>query len=156
MGYGFTVTCKCQEKGMNMGVGMLFPHVYEETTRDAKAGKFGDDVRDALNENEGAVIDASNRMYRCANCGDVECMQCLNVYKPKNTVSNVDSDAAASENNCVIPSEHPEQYELIKEFTHYCPVCQRVMDDMTDVNITDMKCSRCGQNYQVDDSILWD
>ena len=154
MGYGFTVTCKCQEKGMNMGVGLHFPDVYKETTRDAKAGKFGDDVRDALNENEGAVIDASNRMYRCANCGDVECMQCLNVYKPKN--ADADSDTVALENEYEIPSEHPEQYELVKEFTHYCPDCQRVMDDMTGINITDMKCPHCGQNYQVDDSILWD
>ena len=43
MGHGYTKTCmKCGYSfNCNEGIGFMFPKVYAETVRKAKAGKFG-------------------------------------------------------------------------------------------------------------------
>lgn len=170
---GRIVKCGCQEVRVLDGVGMAFPMVYQETVADIKAGKYGDTMKYIMKNMNFVTVDTTNKIYHCKKCGHLETMQVLNLYLPKDTEKikkKVINRWTAAEPNSKMTigelgefpywlpnGEDSNDFIMFYKFKHDCPICGTKMSRVKVRRITDEKCPKCGQNYQVQNlDILWD
>ena len=173
MGYGLNVSCKCQNKELMLGVGLGFPMVYEETMDDIKSGKYGKEMKDLVNSTELVAVDATSEIYFCEKCGDVECLQPLDLYAPKDAEKIKKRivgrwSAAEPQHNETIeelgelpywtPRDDVENgdYVLLKEYIHVCPKCGGIMKKITEEELEKKKCPKCKERYEISAGCLWD
>ena len=87
MGQGYSLCCKkCGYNiNVNLGVGFMFPRVYEETLENAKAGKLGRNVQQFLKDHPDGALDCD---WYCCNANTVAIMiaewicQCICLRSP--------------------------------------------------------------------------
>lgn len=165
MGIGHSFYCeKCDHSyHVSDGVGFLFPMVYEETIRDGRAGKLGEEIKTFLEAHPDGALDAGNGAYRCNNCGSLQSEKVLTMYLPKdgkhlNTRDKGRWSVAyeGDEKEYVAPSELKEGYKVYKIHPHYCDQCGRRMKRLTEEEIkAGIRCPSCGEIMQ-EGIILWD
>ena len=59
MGEIVKASCKCQRRGMRLGVGMMFYYECDEVMEKARSGRFGRELQEAIEQNFPVVINAS-------------------------------------------------------------------------------------------------
>ena len=85
MGTKYVFKCfKCKYQiDISLGVGFSFPMVYKEIVEKAKAGDFGDTMKEFLHTFPEGRIDAEKALYLCQACGNMEVLPELSMYLPK-------------------------------------------------------------------------
>ena len=170
MGYGVGVKCKCQNKELMLGVGMMYPSVYKETMDDIRSGKYGVEMRDLVKSGRYITVDAERYMYHCDKCGWVEDFTALDLYEPrdvekvKKRVANRWSAGDKEINQTVeelgeLPyfTSDDDEYVLLKEYKHACPRCGNVMKRIGEEELFRKTCPTCGEKYKEGgDIIMWD
>lgn len=85
MGHGNIYKCKeCNYQMMVWdGIGFLFPDVYRKNMIDVKSGKYGQEAKELVENNENAAIDCENAVAYCKSCNEYKLTPKLDIYLPK-------------------------------------------------------------------------
>ena len=85
MGYGEEFKCsKCGYEYMyGVGVGFMFPKVYEELLESVKEGDYGEEWKELVLKTDNIAIDAETYLYCCKSCGNWKTEEGLSLYVPK-------------------------------------------------------------------------
>ena len=149
--YGFSCP-KCNYRiFISLGVGFLFPIVYQETVEKAKAGEFGDTVKEFLNTFPEGRIDAETALYVCRECGNMEVLPELSMYIPKGELPEKDENLPWSVAfsfkgvSYVTHNDLEKDYELFEEYKHKCSKCHGDYTLLTRYDIPNgmLKCPHC-------------
>ena len=181
MGMGINIGCKCHNataREFMLGVGMGFPYVYQETVKDIKAGKYGEEAKNIMTTIPYAAVDLVTTLYYCDKCGHIDEDEPMDIYIPKD-VEKVKKQpvgrwtaADPLENNTILneeigelsywtpPSEFEDdnrpEYVLVKKGSHPCPKCKNEMRAIDEEELEKIKCPKCGSNYVIFPGVLWD
>ena len=99
---------------VDLGVGIMFPIVYENVMDSARRGELGEDVQKFLLEHPNGVLDAANVLVKCVDCGQYEIVPDLTMYLPKD-----DSHEEKSPFGWLLR----EYYKVFAEYRHKCKHC---------------------------------
>ena len=165
MGYGYDYHCKkCGYwVDLMLGVGFLFPQMYEETIRKGKEGTFGEDIREFLETNPDGALDVELAAYRCGKCGRYISEPVLTMYIPKESGKKREKEkvrwsvANSGEGIDYVDSfELGSGYKFYKIHPHYCGNCGGRMRKMKDAELKKgMRCPECGEPMEYSEE-LWD
>lgn len=170
---GRIVRCGCQEESVLDGVGMGLPSLYQETVRKIRDGKFGNEIKNIVENVRIFTVDVTDAMYHCKKCGHLETMQILNIYVPKdiekfkkkevgNWTAGEPRWKSTIEELGGVPYWYPDydsrnDFVMIYGYKHMCHVCGKKMNLVVPEKIANEKCQKCGKNYEVEElGILWD
>lgn len=120
-----------------LGVGFLYPVVYEETLEEIRKGTYGEAHRLFLEEHKDAAVNCENVLAVCSSCGHPECVKDMTLYLPRTS------------------RKSPEGLK----YDHKCSDCGGSMRIFTeDEEVTGIKCPECGDELERDEEqrILWD
>ncbi len=153
MGMGFNFICeKCgREYGYGVGIGFMFPRVYEDLLKKVKKGKYGKEWKDLAKDTENVAIDAEEYLYACPKCGAWKTEEGLSLYIPK--------DAKEPKNVSYVTSwDLKEHYKLLKNYIHKCPKCKTRMHKASSDELYNVHCPKCGGKPIPEsvDSFRWD
>ena len=152
VGYGF----KCKKCGyyydVHLGVGMMFPRVYDSCINDIKAGKYGKEWRKIALSQEYIAVDASKYLYICKSCNHWKVSYSLSLYKPK----DIDSIQNKQYTSYVTPSMLEYEYTFIKSYIHKCDKCSKRMCRYDINSQSSLVCPKCGTDNEVSELIRWD
>ena len=153
MGYGYTYKCKkCgHEYSVSSGIGMLYPNICEEELEKIKAGKYGEEWKQAsIDCGPNLKIGVIDKTYMCYDCNLWEEQTDITLYKPEE-----DRDAKRKDAFYYMPED--KGYSAYKKTVHDCPKCGKKMKELKEKNLTFLPCPECGQlNEQEADLIMWD
>ena len=135
MGVAYEIYCNKCGYGLNVsfGVGMGFPHVYEETINDAREGKLGEKIQTFLREHPDGAIDCSLVLAQCIYCGQCENVLDLTMYLPKENAPKKNSHQRWSVAMPFIGAEYVSPWDLenyykaFAEDPHTCKHCGGAM-----------------------------
>ena len=119
MGHGHIFRCKkCgYELKPHLGVGFLFPKVYQETIEAAKEGQYGKMVQEFLEEHPDGALNCDEVLLQCIECGDLQTGKDLSMYVPKQRTESKESGrwsvAFPFESATYVAPWDLEDYELI-------------------------------------------
>lgn len=121
MGRGLCYKCsKCgKEYRAFIGVGFMYPTVYSEVFHDMKNGKYGQEMKEAV-ELPAASVDAVKYLYICKKCNNWTVDYGLSVY------------------------DDSKSHQLIKRYVHKCDKCGGVMHRASNAEKNSLKCPECG------------
>ena len=177
MGRGYTLRCrKCGwEISANLGVGFMFPMIYQETMKAARAGEYGETIRRFLEEHPDGVLNAENVLLQCIGCGDLECGPELSMYIRKQGVprgeKGIWSVAMPLEGaGYVSPMELKEQKTFeFHAWGNVCGKCGKLMKPVSDQVLsadafngedqagrTKVPCPECREPLWIEDILMWD
>ena len=169
MGDGKRYKCKkCgEEYWVNLGIGMMFPHVFSETIEDIKAGKYGEEWKNLINSGEYIVPDAESYLFYCKACGTWEVTEDLSLYQPKDleAIKKKEFGEKTVEEWGEIPyatmADFKEEYNLVKKRVHYCPKCKEEMTRYGNLYkargiLNKLPCPNCSTENKPESMILWD
>lgn len=161
-GYQF-MSSKCNEiYGIYLGIGMLYPNVYEETVKDIKNGTFGKEWKQFYEDTENVAVDVENRIYICPDCGSWKQEKGLSLYAPNNeyALKDVKKGFPIFYGNDSIPAMfgHKPEYRLVKEYEHKCDKCGIKMREADNRELYGLPCPKCGASPDPDqiDIMDWD
>jgi len=119
MGQGIGVTCKkCgYEFDACFGIGMLFPHVYQENVKNMKSGEMGPEAKEFFEKYPNGVINCEQVVAKCKDCGNYDVVDDLTMYRPKDGVKVPD------EVDYIFEDEIKENYVKYMEYPHKCSEC---------------------------------
>ena len=164
MGDGYILQCKkCgYEQYIHLGVGFSFYRVYQETVNAAKNGKYGETLRTFLEEHPDGILNCSNVLLQCTECGHFETGLDLSMYIPKR-------DIMTEEGRSYVIPWLLEDYELIGHYDHRCRKCGAGMKTVSEeatgtddsrygnkAGETGIACPRCGKPLWKAGRIMWD
>ena len=150
MGAGVTYECnKCGYIFSKMtGIGYLFPMVYEECIKDARAGKYGEEIKQFLLQHPDGALNCEKTAYVCEGCGNLVIDYDLTMYLPK-------KDAKFKDNGYFMPDELAENFDVYKKYQHKCESCGGNMRPLKSREIP--KCPKCKEKLvQGKSRIMWD
>jgi len=165
MGSGFEFKCsKCgKEYSIHTGVGFLYLRVYEETLKDVKEGKYGEEWKTLALSEEYVAVDAEDYLYVCKKCGHWKVEPGLSLYAPKNVaelkkreygIKTVEEWGAVP---YVMSCDFGDDYQILKRRIHKCDMCGGVMHKATESEECNLPCPYCGGAPEEDHNIiLWD
>ena len=175
MGTGYSLKCRKCGYGFsaNLGVGFMYPRVYQQTMEAGREGKFGKEVKRFLEEHPDGVLDCSSVILQCTECGALGCGPDLSMYVP-----GEDSPAPSSGNWSVacphegIPCVAPwdlDEYNLFGLYDHRCKRCRGKMKIIkekeleqlihgADFENSPMKipCPKCRERLWLSEVSMWD
>ncbi len=162
MGKGYTKTCiKCGYSfNCNEGIGFMFPKVYAETVRKAKAGKLGKILKTFYEEHPDGAINAENVALCCDSCGHLKSGIDLTMYIPKGKMLEQSKDERCCvafpfpEETYVMSNDLEEYYEKYADYPHKCGKCRGKMHVVKE-NET-LLCPHCKEPLEILDVIMWD
>ena len=144
-----------------LGIGFLFPRVYQETVEAIEAGKYGQEWKELFEKTPGAAINAEMEFYTCPYCGGFANEPNLTIYAPDDPeISKVHTEPfsiahPAEGSEYVTPYELSENYRRVKAFVHKCPECGKRMHRYRRED--QLKCPECkAGTMEMGDFILWD
>ena len=152
MGSGITLKCpKCSfKKAYHMGVGFMFPRVYDRVVKAIKNYDYGAEWLDFFRDHPGAAIDAKKELYHCRLCNAIIDDYNLDLYESKN--------GTPPENGYVaLWADLDHEYEFVKHYTHHCPICDGRMKRIhTKKDFDAIPCPRCGTTLIAKQDFMWD
>lgn len=177
MGHGHILQCKkCGYKlKLFLGVGFVFPKVYQETIEGAKEGKYGETVQTFLEKHPDGALNCDNVLLQCTECGNLETEKDLSMYVPKQGAEPIEKErwsiAFPFEGaDYVAPWDlDPDHYELVCRYEHKCKKCGAKMRTFSEKEMdkklgkifleekqTEFACPECREPlWQVGD-MMWD
>ena len=129
----------------DIGIGFMYPTVYHDTMKAARSGKFGDTIKTFLADHLEGVIDPKNVAVRCTKCGNLELVQDLSVYLPKEPAKRSDTDYVTDFS----------EYTLVQKYNHACSKCGGSMKVLLKRSLNNLKCPHCGEKL-CENQVLWD
>ncbi len=169
MGVGYTWECKkCGYIfGADIGVGFLYPIIYNETMEKAKRGELGSELKEILEVYPEAAIDPEDYIFRCEDCGEYECEPILTAYIPKEGVKlpAPDKDRIWSVSfpfkgyAYVSSVDMMENYDIFEEYNHQCKKCGGKMKALTEKECLEgdgMICPHCKMRMEMINFWYWD
>ena len=177
MGSGFTLKCrKCgYEVSGNLGVGFLFPKVHLETMEAARAGEYGETIRQFLEDHPDGVLNTENVFLQCTGCGELAFGQDLSMYVRNKDVKRKEHGRWS----VAIPfegSDYVSPMELDRENTYefvawgnVCAKCGKPMKPISEDNLlckknsygeigeqTVLDCPKCREPLFIAERLMWD
>lgn len=154
MGVGYSYQCgKCgMTYGVNLGIGMLFPEVYQQAITDVLEGKYGQEWKETAQGIEHFAVNAELRLYRCDDCGFWDVDYDMSLYSPKDVgkllKKKFGEETVAEWGHVpyVMEDDLKSDYNLVKERVHLCEECGKPMA-VVDVEFGEdpgLKCLECG------------
>lgn len=137
MGTGFNIKCDCKTYNLLLGVGRMYPSVYEEEYQKACSGEYGTELMDKLNENPNYYVDCSSKLMYCPKCGYFETGMTRDLYE---ITDEEVTDVFLHQLNI-------SDYKLIHKTSLNCPKCNTQFKYSENVGkkvIRKLKCSDCG------------
>ncbi len=173
MGQGYSLYCKkCGYTiSVNLGIGFMFPRVYEETLENAKAGKLGRNVQQFLKDHPDGALDCDLVLLQCKYCGNYDCGMDLSMYLPKEPADRkqkgIWSTAFPGDNYLYVsPRELKESYIPFASYQHTCGKCGKDMTVIKEREIDQgvfspeqnchLLCPKCKIPLSYDDIVMWD
>ena len=149
---GINYDCKCSQCGFegyfSVGVGMLFPRVYQKTMEQARAGMMGEILQNFLTRFPDGVLNAETVAKVCLNCGTIDSVQDLSMYIPKKDIEKPNPDDAIWNLEAY--------YELYSAYPHKCDKCGADCDTVSDREAEKMKCPLCHAEMKITPYLFWD
>ena len=164
MGSGFSYKCKkCKEKySVHLGVGMLFPRVYQNLLNNIKNGEYGDELKLIADSQQYVAINASRWVYICSHCGKWNLEYAMDLYAPVN-IKEISGkkfgDKTVSELGYVpyvTPYSLHKDYKLLKRFIHKCPDCGKRTHRANEKEFRELSCPHCKNKNNKVAEIMWD
>ncbi len=177
MGRGFTLQCrKCgYETSGNLGVGFFFPVDFQKTMEAARAGKYGETIRQFLIDHPDGTLNTENVFLQCTGCGELAFGQDLSMYIRNTDASRREhgrwSVAAPYEETDYVSSMELEQenaYEFVS-WGNVCGKCGKLMKPISDGNLlckengceevgdqTVLNCPKCKEPLYIANMFMWD
>ena len=165
MGVGYDLVC--QKCGYSfeawLGIGRMYPAVYEETVQKGKRGELGEELQKFLLENPSGAIDISCVVGACKKCGELHNIDDLSMYLPKKGLKpdkpkgrwSVSMPFEGAE--YVSPMDLKAHYELVAKYPHKCKHCGGEIKIFTEKTIGRIKCPHCHEKLVKGDKlIMWD
>lgn len=166
MGSGVVLKCNCGAVyEISLGIGMMFPTVYQETLEAVEKGQYGIEWQQLVSNTKYIAIDAERYLYYCEECGRWEVQYGLSLYKPKSVemLANKEYGIKTVEEWGHVPyatiSDFERDYVLLKEYKHICTKCKHPMkriSSLSELNHIELRCEECGDLLQIGDYIMWD
>lgn len=177
MGTGYTLRCKkCAYKiSANLGVGFFFPKVYQQTMEAAREGKFGETIRQFLQNHPDGALNIESVFLQCPECGSLKNGPDLSMYVRNQEIPRREngrwSVAAPFEDaDYVSPMElEQENTYVLYAPGHICKKCGKPLKSITENELvkrdagevqergrTVISCPKCGNSLWIDDVIMWD
>ncbi len=148
MGQGINYKCsKCgYENSFQLGVGMLYPMVYEGVVADICAGKYGREWKQFFEDNEGTVVDAEIYLYQCPDCRTLQSDYSLALYRTRD-------NTPPKQDYWIHDNKDRQNYQYIRGYIHKCPNCGRRMKRQ---NSSSPPCPVCGTALGQGERVFWD
>lgn len=161
MGTGYNYVCKTCGKEFTayLGVGFMYPQLYQDVMNSAREGKLGIKVKQFVIDNPHAAIDPKSVIAKCEKCGNYEAVSDLGMYLPKKGNSPFIHKGNWTVGDCDNKNEYVfefDQYDLIDRYDHKCSSCGGRMQVLQDEEPESLKCPACGDEMVVRDVIMWD
>ncbi len=169
---GSSYGCKCNKCGYqiyaDLGVGFLFPKLYNETVQEMKEGKHGAKAAEFFEAFPDGAIDYDLTLAKCSECGEMFEVTSMNMYVLKEGHSVPSSKgrrwstaAPFYETEYITTMDLKEHYELFERFVYEFPKCGAAAETIDNVEklIMDekLKCSKCNEGIMViNDFAYWD
>lgn len=155
MGNGYKIKCKkCgYDYRAMLGVGMLFPSLYEKTVSEIKEGKYGEDYKKFFEDNPDAAVNCEAVLAVCEQCGNFSTVNDLSLYVPKK------SDDAGMNVGYVMAEELESDYKKCRSYPHkcFCGGSLKVIDMLDELSKNAVRCPKCkGEMQLTDDFMMWD
>ncbi len=138
----------------------MFPKVYAETVRKAKAGKLGKILKTFYEEHPDGAINAENVALCCDSCGHLKSGKDLTMYIPKGKIPERSADERwcvafpHPEEKYVMSYELDEYYEKYADYPHKCGKCKGKMHIVKEDEI--LLCPICKDPMEVFEVLMWD
>lgn len=164
MSMGYKFKCKkCKtEYFASLGIGMMYPRVYQEAIEDIKNGKYGSEWQEIINSEEFMAVNAEREIYICSECNHWEIELNLALYKPKDTedIRTKQYGIKTVEEWGYVPYvmgyELTAEYTLIKAYVHKCKKCGNQMHKAKYEEIKSLHCPKCGTENTTNGLFIWD
>ena len=126
MAYGFECK-KCKYKfSVSMGIGFMFPVVYQKTIKDVKAGEYGELGKMFFEMYPEGTMDVEETAFRCKDCGKYMSAPRLSMHIPKEGYQHEKPTGIWSVSmpwkgaDYISHMEIEEYYDCIGEYDHKC------------------------------------
>ncbi|MCR5847256.1 MAG: hypothetical protein K6G75_03985 [Lachnospiraceae bacterium] len=156
MGWGYGFKCsKCKrEYSYGVGVGFMFPEVYENLMKEVKKGKYGEEWKDLALKTKHVAIDAEEYLYCCSKCGNWKTEEGLSLYEPKDIEQLKKYEQQGKgrwavgldfkDASYVTTEDLREYYKILKKYIHRCEKCGTRMHRANMEESLNLKCPKCG------------
>lgn len=172
-GYGFS----CKNCGYtfqaNLGIGFMFPSVYEEVMNKARSGKLGTDVQKFLMEHPDGALNCGTAVLRCTKCRELETDLSYDMYVPKRKQQAEPKDGELSSAfpfegaKYVMPMDLISDYDLVQRYPHRCAKCNGEMESISKgkqtrygyeevIDKRKLRCPHCRQPLVMSNVLMWD
>ena len=145
-----------------MGIGMMFPKVYQQIINSISDGEYGQRWKDLFDSQEYVAVNAKKTVYICRNCGHWETNYILDLYVPKkpeeipNKRYGIKTVAEWGYVPYVIEYDLKENYKILKHFVHTCTNCGRRTHKASDNELQNLSCPKCGKDNKITGFVNWD
>ena len=161
MGTGYNYVCKkCgNEFCAYLGVGFLYPSLYQDVMKAARNGKLGIKAKRFLLENPQGAIDPKTVIAQCENCRNYEAVPDLGMYVPKEGMQPLVHKGNWTVGDLDKESEYVfefDKYDLVERYDHKCPACGGKMHILQDQEPEKLTCPQCGGEMIAGLAIMWD
>jgi len=169
MGRGYE--CKCNKCGYsfgaNLGVGFLFPMVYQKTVDAMKNGEYGEQGRKFFEEHPDGAVECDNVVARCTCCGKFGRVPNLTMYVPKKEYNPLNAESKGIWSTA-FPFEGADYvswmdlekyYDLYEKYDHRCPECggsAEIIDFEKQLEARELKCPNCDGTMETTGILMWD
>ena len=159
MGNGYLIKCtKCNYmfKAM-LGIGMMYPMVYNETVADIRDGKYGEEYKKFFEKHNNATVNCEAKVAVCAECGKLETVMDLSLYLPKD-----DEEMVYIYDDYMTPNQLKRNFKKCMTYNHQCSSCGGKMKNINLLSRLEkgtLKCPDCGEKLEMDEDslfMLWD
>lgn len=152
MGSGTVYKCKkCgHEFNVLTGIGMLYPHVCNETKEKIRKGKYGKEWKTLLNENPDCIVNCERELLICEDCGTPKTEKNLSLYLPRKR---------AKTNPYAFGEELEKKHTLLAAYPHRCKKCGGSCKAVRqEIFPSSLKCPKCGEKMVNDPMLMisWD
>lgn len=150
-----------------LGIGMMFPNVYQGILQSAKAGEYGDEWKELTNKSKLIAIDVSQKLYLCPCCGYWKVDHDLSLYEPLDEDSiqskqyGIKTVAEWGEAPYVSYLDLSNDYLEIAHYIHKCDKCGSVLLEVEETQFDyvqgiGLKCPKCSELNEITGTIMWD
>lgn len=162
MGRGYTY--KCQKCGYTftafLGVGFMYPMLYQDTMNAARAGELGEQAMRFLEDNPDGAINPETVIAWCEKCGQYETVSELGMYVPKDKLLHIVNkgnwSVAVPCDDIEYVSDFETDYVLKEKYDHRCSACGGKMRILTEEETEKLVCPECGADMIAQSDIMWD
>ena len=159
--YGFECLCCGYKKTLSIGIGFLYPVIYNRVRQQVYQGYYGEEMRLFLKENPYRVIIAENELYVCEDCGELSARDVLGMYKPidetEESIKKINKASMdARKPKMVLSNELKGKYIKYKDYDHRCDICNGKMIMIPRKEYDTVRCPKCKNVMEWDSGTVWD